>query len=478
MARLFAPAAPDLIAETLLSQVRAAELHRLAKFEQAWRYYLGQHDEALKRKPTDPDDNVRVNLARVIVDKGVSYLFGKGGVTISAEGAVGDEQEEADAVVDSPTEEAWAAAIDNSSKQLLQKTGQNGAVTGQVFWRFVSDQPGSVRILNVDPASMSPVWDPDDYETILEWQQTWSTLVLDAQGRPKPVVRRRRDEQQENGEWITHLEQAMGQADRWEPYAEPEPWPYQFAPILSTQNLPMANEFWGLSDIEYDVLHLNDVVNSVASNLKKIVRHHGTPTLWASGMGDGAGIKLTDEGVLLLPDSESKLGTIELLSSIGGVLEYLDKIQDALMEVARTPASGVDKLGNVGNLSGRALRIMYEPLIEKTETKHETYGEFLEEAVFRVATVSGVESPDDAQIVWPDPLPTDEMEERQVALADQQLGVSNETLLERLGYDPATEIERQGAEAEARAERARRSFDRGESTGFGDQPSDGSDGGE
>lgn len=468
MARLFAPAAADAISETLLSQVRQAELHRLAKFEQAWRYYLGDHDTPLKRKPTDPDDNVRVNLARVIVDKGVSYLFGKGGVQISAEAAVGDEQEAPDAAVDSPTEEAWQAALKASSPQLLQKTGQNGAVTGQVFWRLVSDQPGSVRILNLDPAGMSPIWDPDDYETILEWQQTWSTIVLDAQGRPKPVVRRRRDEQQESGEWLTHLEQAEGHANRWEPYAEPEPWPFEFAPILSTQNLPMANEFWGLSDIEYDVLHLNDVVNAVASNLRKIVRHHGTPTLVASGMGDGAGIKLTDEGVLLLPDSDSKLTAIELLSNIGGVIEYLDKIQDALMEVARTPASGVDKLGNVGNLSGRALRIMYEPLIEKTETKHETYGEFLEDAVERVARVTGIEDPEDPQIVWPDPLPTDEMEERQVAIADQTLGVSNETLLERLGYDPATEMERQAAEAEARAERARRSFDRGESTGFGD----------
>ncbi len=46
-------------------------------------------------------------------------------------------------------------------------------------------------------------------------------------------------------------------------------WPYAFAPIVDCQNLPAPNEYWGVSDIEDDLIEITDASNFIMSNLVK-----------------------------------------------------------------------------------------------------------------------------------------------------------------------------------------------------------------
>jgi hypothetical protein len=63
-------------------------------------------------------------------------------------------------------------------------------------------------------------------------------------------------------------------------------------------------------------------------------------------------------------------------------------------------------------------------------------------------------------IHWPEMLPTDTMQEAQTALLHQQLGVSADTLLQRLGYDPDMEKDKREADSARLGDTLLTAFDR------------------
>ena len=46
-------------------------------WQQAWKYYRGNPPRPLLPKKNEPDDNLILSFGRLIVNKGVSYLFGQ-----------------------------------------------------------------------------------------------------------------------------------------------------------------------------------------------------------------------------------------------------------------------------------------------------------------------------------------------------------------------------------------------------------------
>ena len=59
----------------LMDAVAAEELERQLRFKRAWEAYYGRTPKPLKVRQGGLDDNVQVNYARLIVNKGVSFLF-------------------------------------------------------------------------------------------------------------------------------------------------------------------------------------------------------------------------------------------------------------------------------------------------------------------------------------------------------------------------------------------------------------------
>src|SRR5579872_3437608 len=89
--------------------------NRSTIMRQAYQAYIGQPPPPLRKRSGEPDDNVIVSLARTIVDKGVSFLFGQDVTSqIEAKG-----QEAAQDWLD----ECWRR---NKRQLLLQKLAQNG----------------------------------------------------------------------------------------------------------------------------------------------------------------------------------------------------------------------------------------------------------------------------------------------------------------------------------------------------------------
>ncbi|HEY9077432.1 MAG TPA: hypothetical protein VIO61_12950 [Anaerolineaceae bacterium] len=66
------------------------------------------------------------------------------------------------------------------------------------------------------------------------------------------------------------------------------------------------------------------------------------------------------------------------------------------------------------------------------------------------------------QLHWQEILPQDPMQERQAALIDMQLGVSQDTLLQRLGYDPDLERQKREVASADLGAQILSAFDRGQ----------------
>jgi len=142
-------------------------------------------------------------------------------------------------------------------------------------------------------------------------------------------------------------------------------------------------------------------------------------------------------------------------------LAYLDRLRQTMHEISRVPEVATGNLERAGSLSGVALQILYQPLLEKTGTKRLLYGDMLIELNRRLLAIRGFGENLRTTIHWPELLPSDPMQERQAALIDKQLGVSADTILQRLGYNPDLEREKAQAESAQLGEQILTAFDQG-----------------
>ena len=94
-----------------------------------------------------------------------------------------------------------------------------------------------------------------------------------------------------------------------------------------------------------------------------------------------------------------------------------------------------------------ALQLLFQPLIEKTTHKQRLYGCLIREVTRAALVVAGKIDIEDYEgfkigIHWQNLLPVDDLAAAQTALLFKQLGVSNTTLLQKLGFDPDDEAQK------------------------------------
>lgn len=455
------------LADLITDDHETEEMDRAVCFKERWDLYEGKHPDTLPvirggdNRP-DVNDNIKYNAAGLSVDRGVSALFGgiDQDITFALQEdsdfettntTIDAEDDESGDPGESPDQDwlkrAWDA---NSKKTLLTDMATNGGVCGHFFLRFYEtgakldrDMP---RIVNLDPAYCLPVFSEDDYEIVLGWKIQF----------PLPGKRQRRvliepdvedlegydPTQDVVGSWrITNQEMTGEKGADWQTL-DVTTWDYDFPPILDGKNLPKPNSYWGRSDIEDDVRDMNYAMNRALSSMQRILRLYGHPRPWVAGVTPEQ-IQLLIQGVdriLTLPDG-AQLQQLEMSGDLGASIDFLRQLKSAFSDVAKNPQIDPEKLGSIGGLSGVALRILYQPLLEQTGLKRGTYGDALVEANRRLLVLGDI-APSPVTINWPNPMPLDVKETTDALVAQRELGLSQETALETLGYDPALEAER------------------------------------
>jgi hypothetical protein len=436
------------------------DAQRLEEIGAAWDAYHGVRQETLlpskgelARGVRESPDNVVLNFAQFVVDTSVYFLFGE------------DLQFDLDTDTrpsERTPDEQWLDGMwaFNRKAALLQKVATNGAVAGHVFVKIKPPAPGQryPRLINLSPEYVHVVCEPDDIDEVRRYIIQYP--AIDPVSGDRLVVRQI-VERNDAGRWQVRDEESRNDG-KFRTLSEMV-WPWDWAPIVDCQNLPMANEYYGRSDIQEHVLKLQRSMNFIMSNLQRIIKFHAHPRTWGAGF-KAEELKTGADQTIVLPANAS-LQNLEMLSDLSSSLEFYRRLNDAFHEITQTPEVAAGKLENAGNLSGVALQILYGPLLAKTAVKRSLYGALIQELHRRVLDMAGRGADQETTVHWPDALPGDELAKRQTALIDEQLGVSQDTLLQQLGYDPDVEREKREGSATTMAETMLRAFDAGEQPG-------------
>lgn len=434
--------------------------HRDLRMDLAWRAYNGELDPPLRRKPNQPDDNVFLNVCRGVVDKGVSFLFGRGLTwTLDDSQTRSDDEKYLDAV--------WEH---NKGKILLHRFGTNGGVFGQAFLKIRVEEPYP-RLIVLDSSKVTVETADDDHTFVRAFAVHWSGTWLGKPADFRQLIRRVGGEEtiREDGvvaraadSWA--IEDQVRQRPTvptpvrddggWETY-HVESWPKPYPPVVSCQNLPSANDYWGIEDLTPDVIRVQEAINRTLSNINRILRLHAHPKTWSKGLSASQQdqIKIDPDGMIHLPGVDASLQNLEMKSDLASSLVFYQKLREGGYEVSRVPQVASGTVEDLQYLSAMAMQTLYGPLIEKTETKKGTYGEAVVETNYTLLDLAG-RSPKRCTLVWPELLPRDAQVEALTAEVEQRIGVSRDTLVAKLGYDPVYERERRKADQAEDVERA------------------------
>lgn len=395
---------------------------RVELFAKFWRYYEGDHDKSLVVKELQADDNITLNYSQRVVDKGVEFLFGNG-VDFEI------DQDNAERTVEEEyLDAAWGT--DEQKAMLLQKIAMNGFVTGTAFVRiYPAEMAGDLpTIKNINPSIVDVITAEDDIDEVVSYQLIWKS---------GDNWKRHRIDSQENGTWFVTEEISFQGDAKWK-VMDDYAWPYTFAPIIMAQNVTMPNKVWGTSDLAN--ADLNDQINNVSSNINRILRYHAHPRTIGTGFQASALQNTAVDQFFTIPSEAANVFNLEMQSDLASSYAFEQELKDAFYEISGIPNLN-PKTVNVGALSGFALRILYGDLLAKTNAKRNTYGAMLSEINTALLQLNGMgDMP--VRNVWADPLPENQAEEAQTLTIDRQNGLSQETYLERRGYDLERENER------------------------------------
>jgi len=428
-----------------------ADKKRAELIHKAWQAYDGETEAPLQKMPGEPDDNVLSNRMRPIVDRGVDFLFGKEmGISVE-ENAPDNVQEFID--------EIWG--IREKRIPLLQKLAMSGAITGQAFIRIVPNASKQYNLVVIDPSTVYAQTETQDCEDVclfcIQYQSEQGVP-----GSPKIVFYREEikridpdddDTDQYTGtdtSWeISHWSK-IGERGNWQMVDAPIQWPYPFPPLFSCQNLPRPHSYWGIPDVTPDLIGVNNALNLVQSCANRVMKLFGSPILYATGAGESI-IDIKPGKIIALPMTESKIVAVPLVSDIPSAIAFAADLRSDIDEQSSTPGVATGRIATMprGALSGVAIELLFMPLLKKTEKKRCTYGSLIIDVTKALLKLNHMDGTLDLTLAWQDPLPNDDLGAVQAAIGKLQIGVSQATLQEELGYAPDEELAKKQSQPNA-----------------------------
>jgi hypothetical protein len=433
-----------------------ADAARLRRYREYLEFYEGRHFSATRRGRSA----LVANYARAIVDKGVSFLIGRGiGFAVGERegGQDGGRLEAARAA------EALLYSVydDNDLDAVDLACAVNAAVLGDGVYKVCWDTASArLRVVSVDPLGFFARWASDDLATLQQVELSYTIAADDAAARygvSAPAT--------PPGWGGSAAGPGVSVVETWTVSAfhlavggvevQAGPNPYGVIPFVHVPNLPGPNEFWGRSDL-VDVIPLNRELNERMSDQADVIRYHADPPVVFRGVEAHDSPTVGPGTVWDLPrDADVKL--LEWQGQPVAVQEHLNLVLRVLYETAETPRTAFGDSGRL--LSGVALETELRPLIQRTLRKRIVWSAALRRRarlIWRIAEQMGLLAPGTSaglqpRIIWPGMMPADDAREvhNQVALVAAGLR-SHRTAMDLLGTEtPETELERVRADRAA-----------------------------
>ncbi|MCP9496098.1 MAG: phage portal protein [Pyrinomonadaceae bacterium MAG19_C2-C3] len=408
---------------------------RHATVSRALNFYNGLVPPALRVKVGEPDDNVYINYAEIVVDKGVEFLFGEP-LKIS----VGTDE---DARGEEYLERVYSQA---QRDEEFQEMAQDGATSGDAYLEISIGADGTPRVSVGDPNHYEIETFPHDVSRVMCFRCVYP--VTDATTGKEVLFKKETTRADDGLSWTIRRFHSFDGGNSYSAIDGGLNWNRPFAPVYHAKNLPNPKVAYGKPDLTEPVLKLIAYISRLDSMCGKTVRVHSSPKPYAKGLKK-QDLEWGTDGMLFLKgstkDVDTEIGLLEMKGDLAGALSLRRVLREGLAEMTGVPEIASGKLDGVGNLSGLALRILYAPLIAKTRKKQLRYGRMIRECIEALMQIGGITG--EVKLHWADALPGDEKEKVEVAEGKLRVGFSKQTVIASLGGDPTHEQEQRETDA-------------------------------
>ncbi|MGH7244826.1 MAG: phage portal protein [Phycisphaerales bacterium] len=226
--------------------------------------------------------------------------------------------------------------------------------------------------------------------------------------------------------------------------SEETPWTQGRLPVVHIQNVSQPFHYSGISEVE-PLIPLQDELNTRLSDRAYRLAMQSFKMYLCKGLGSTDTLSIGPGVMLATDDTQASIQTFGGDAEAPSEDAHFEAIRNALDKLSGVPplATGVVQ-GKVGNLSSAmALKVTLMGLLSRTARKQVTYGRGLAEAsrlilaaLDHLDILKTDELDRSIRIDWPDPLPTDDREQVQVAETKLRIGIEKHRVLGELGYTP------------------------------------------
>lgn len=336
------------------------EIHgpRMARYAQAWAFYLGHH-WAYRREAGEPQ--LVFNYVKALSDFLTNFCFSKG-VHFSCDK---DYQHIVPALLD----RIWS--VDNNKEQLLWEMGNIGSVTGDVFVKVAYEpaytdsvghpHPGKVLILPINPSFAFPEWHPHSKGRLLRFKLKYRFWGTAPEGTRQVYT------------YTEVITDDLIQEYVNDELIDERPNPLGTIPIVHIANQIASASPWGLSDV-LDVIPLNREYNEKATDISDIINYHTAPVTIITG-GKPSNLEKGAKKVWAMQSDKAKVYNLEGgEAGLPPALEYLDRLKVNMHEMMGVPESALGMAQPISNTSGVALAIQFLPTTMRSSLKKTQYG--------------------------------------------------------------------------------------------------------
>jgi hypothetical protein len=431
---------------------------RQERIKRAWAAYRGEFKPPFTEDDgkTATNDCVIVNRCGPAVKVSVDFLFGKD-VTMTVDDS--EAQDYLDAF--------WKA---NRQKKLLKRWATNGSIAGHAFLRIIPSTDPTwpwPRIVVLDPMHVDVITDPDDVDNVLAYVIQYDTGTMEKTVTKRTTIARNDPGKEymvlgwdSDEEWVivNQVKYGIGAHALWQLDGDPIPWDWHFAPVIECQNMVNPVEYLGEPDLTEDVIKANEIINFTASNISRILRLYAHPITWGRGF-NASQLDRRPDNLVIINDPMGTLANLEMQSDLTSSLNFLGDLRADMDEETGVPEVALGRQSEIPRVvSGVALELLYQTLLQKTTSKQCYYGDALEMLCSAVLEMAGYGANVEVEVHWPNLLPADDVATAQALTALVGIGLSEHTALQEAGYDPDDEAKKKDIENQSKTTL----FDRGQ----------------
>ncbi len=337
------------------SELNKHDIDRLRSYRELLDFYQGQHWEGYARWG---ETRLTFNYAKVIIDKLTSYLMS--GINFAVDPV--EDTPEARARAQKAEQALYRVYEDNNLEQLDFETEIDCAILGDGCFKVIWDaEAKKVRVTAPDIQGIYAWWLGDDTSRVWRVASKYTLTAAEAEILYQVKTKSRNVSVVEL--WTTQeLELWLDNA-----LVEKKPNPYGFIPFVIYPNLREPKKFWGISDLRQIMIPQREL-NRAMSQLSKILELSGNPIAVLENVEESEDIAVKPGAVWNIPE-DARAYLLDLLQG-GGLslhIDYVNLLYRILHDISESPRSAFG--GTERNLSGVALEIELQPLLQKVKRK-------------------------------------------------------------------------------------------------------------